>query len=326
MTADSLTVPACRLFSRLRALLAVGVLALVGAMPALGADLNQLLAYDAAAPLDIRVVKREHRNGAWVEDISFSSASGGPRIKAYLVRPTRVNAPHAGVVFGHWYAYEPNSNRTQFLNEATALARLGVVSVLPDALWSSPAWFPGRSWRDDFRSTVGQAKDFRRAFDVLLAQGGVDPKRIGFVAHDFSAMHAALISAVDTRIKAAVLIAGTARWADWYLYGAADGVPTGDALTAYLAELAQIDPLTTVGLSHARLMFQFGEQDFFTPRDNFISFYRASPPTSRIVTYASDHAMTAPVIRLDRWVWLGEQLGLPSSHHDRLKQWAELEH
>lgn len=291
------------------------VLALVFAAPAtaFGHGLQKLLAYEAGLPLDLRVVGREHRPGVLIEDVTYASVTGAPPVAAFIVRPAWVNAPYAGIVFGHWF--EPsaaNSNRTQFLDEAVRLARRGVVSVLPATLWSDPLWFDSRSWRNDFRGTLGQAKDFRRAIDVLQAQGGVDDKRIAFVGHDFSAMHGALIAAVETRVKAWVLIAGTARWADWYLFGAADGVPAGEELTAYLAQLARIDPIAAVAKTRVPVMLQFGEEDFYTPRANFVAFYSATPAkASRIATYPSEHPMDAPIIRLDRDQWLAGQLGLP---------------
>jgi pimeloyl-ACP methyl ester carboxylesterase len=160
---------------------------------------------------------------------------------------------------------------------------------------------------------VQQAKDFRRTLDVLLAQSGVDAQRVAFVGHDFSAMHGALVAGVEKRVKAYVLIAGTSRWADWYLFGAADGVPQGNELTAYREQLALIDPIAALPRNKAPLMFQFGESDFYTPRANFTAFYSAgAATTTRITTYASEHPMDVMPIRLDRDLWLAEQLGLPA--------------
>ena len=307
-----------RLLPRLRqtlrtCLAAAGMaLALVAAPVSQAATLDELLAYDASQPLNLRVIGREHRLGAWIEDVTYDSVAGAPPVAAYIVRPARAQPPYAGVVFGHWF--EPSSstsNRTQFVDEAVRLAQLGVVSVLPATLWSDPYWFDQRSWRNDFQGTLNQAKDFRRAIDIVLAQSGVDNTRIAFVGHDFSAMHGALISAVETRVKGFALIAGTSRWADWYLYGAADGVPTGSELTDYLAQLAQIDPITAVALTHAKLLVQMGEDDFYTPRPNFAAFHAVTPAqTSRLTTYEAQHPMDAPVIRLDRDLWLRALLGL----------------
>ena len=57
--------------------------------------------------------------------------------KVYLVRPA--GPVKAAVLFVHWY--EPgsaDSNRTQFLSQALELAREGVVSLLPETMWSEP--------------------------------------------------------------------------------------------------------------------------------------------------------------------------------------------
>jgi hypothetical protein len=110
-----------------------------------------------------------------------------------------------------------------------------------------------------------------------------------------------------------VLIAGTARFSDWYLFGSASGVPTGEALESFKARLAAIEPVNVIGRSKAAIFFQWGEMDRFTPREDFIALYMAAPATKRIATYPSDHPMSSDIIRLDRFVWLAEQLGPPIS-------------
>jgi pimeloyl-ACP methyl ester carboxylesterase len=128
-------------------------------------------------------------------------------------------------------------------------------------------------------------------------------------------MHGALLSAVENRVAAYELIAGTARWADWYLFGAADGGPAGEELAAYRKQLAPIDPITAVARNRAPVMWQFGEDDFYTPRQNFIGLYAAAAEkTTRINTYGAQHAMDKPIIRRDRETWPRERLGL--SHED----------
>ena len=272
--------------------------------------LDRLLAYDTSLPLDVRLVGSARRGGAIIDDITFAAAEGAPTA-AYLVRPAVGEGPFAGVLFVHWY--EPkaaNSNRTQFLDEAVALAERGVVSLLVATIWSEPDWFPKRLSADDFAHSLRQAHALRRALDLLLAQPGVDPERIGYVGHDFGAMFGAVIAGVETRPRAYVLIAGAARFSDWYLFGAADGLPEGAALEAYRAQLAQIDPVTTLPQAQGSFLLQFGERDFYTPRQNFVAFYLATPAPSQIATYQAEHEMELPIIRHDRTVWLAEQLGL----------------
>ncbi len=273
------------------------------------------LAYEAR-PLDVKVVGTQQKAGVRIEDVTFGSVSGGPATQAYLVRPEvrpeGGSAPFAGVLFVHWYSpRDANSNRTQFLAEAEELARRGTVSLLVSTFWSEQARYRSRKWEEDYQNSVNQAKDLRRALDVLLAQPGVDPQRIAIVGHDYGAMFGAL--AADARVKALAFIAGTARFADWYLFGSATGVPKGDDLEKFRAQLAPIDPVTVLASSKAAVFFQFGEKDRFTPRDNFLEIYQAASGEKRIATYLSDHPMDAEIIRIDRTAWLVEQLGLPPS-------------
>lgn len=292
-------------------LLSVLLLAGVGEAIANAATLEEALAYDAAKPLDVKVVGTEKRSGVTIEDVTFSSVAGNPPIEAYVVRPESGAGPFAGVLFVHWYApRNPNSNRTQYLEEAQALARRGTVSLLVSTFWSDANRYRSRKWENDYQNSLNQAKDLRRALDVLLAQPGVDPKRIAYVGHDYGAMFGSAVASVDPRPKAYVLIAGTARFPDWYLFGSASGVPKGDDLTKFKEQFALIDPVNAIAKTKAATFFQFGEVDRFTPRDNFIEFYKAAPDPKRIATYISEHAMDAEIIRYDRDAWLAEQLGL----------------
>lgn len=276
--------------------------------------LDALLAYEADAPLDLRVVGEQEDGGVRVVDLTFASGTGGPPTEAYLVRPASGDGPFAGVLFVHWFAPpEPTSNRTQYLDEARALARRGVVSLLVSTFWSDEARYRGRRWEDDYRNSIDQARALRRALDVLLAQPGVDPQRIGYVGHDYGAMFGAVVAAADPRPKALVLIAGASRFPDWYLYGSATGVPSGEALERFREEFDRIDPVRVIGQTRAAVFFQFGEEDPYTPREGFIDLYLAAPDPKRIATYPSDHAMAADVIRQDRTAWLVEQLGLPGA-------------
>lgn len=273
--------------------------------------LEQLLAYDSEAPTDVKVVGKEERDGVTVEDVTFASAAGGRPVEAYVVRPSAGAGPFAGVLFVHWFAPpEPTSNRTQYLEEARALARRGTVSLLVSTFWSDPARYRARRWETDFENSVNQAKELRRALDVLVARPGVDPKRVAYVGHDYGAMFGSVVAAVDARPKAYVLIAGAPRFADWYLFGSSSGVPKGADLERFRAQLAQIDPVSVLGRSKASFFFQFGETDRYTPREDFVSFYMAAPANKRIATYASGHAMSADIIRHDRTAWVSEQLGL----------------
>ena len=113
--------------------------------------------YDHAKPLDVRVQSTETRGAVRIDDISFASLDGG-RISAYLVVPSG-RSKTAGALFVHWYDSEsPLSNRTQFLNEAVALAQHGLMSLLVSTPWSDPQWYAKRDVARDFENSVQEVR------------------------------------------------------------------------------------------------------------------------------------------------------------------------
>jgi dienelactone hydrolase len=155
--------------------------------------------YDGGAPLDLQASSAQERADAVVRNISFRRLAGG-RTAAYLVKP-KTAGPRAAILYVHWYEPEsPTSNRTQFLEEAVALAGRGAVSLVVETMWSDPKWFGKRTRDGDFARSVQQVKELRRALDVLLAQPGVDRARVAYAGHDFGAMYGIVMGAVDKRL------------------------------------------------------------------------------------------------------------------------------
>ena len=105
--------------------------------------------YDKSAPLNIKQVGIEERNGVTIYDISFSSPVGerrtavgpnGGTVTAYLIVPPR-QGPFPAVIFGHWcMPGSDKENRNEFLDEAIVLAHSGVVSLLPDHVIVHPGF------------------------------------------------------------------------------------------------------------------------------------------------------------------------------------------
>ena len=190
-------------FVTLLSLVVLGV-----ALPAWGQDFD----YDrtrSAALVDRDVIVRE---------VAFTGPDGAST-EATLVTPARAGR-YPAVLFVHWYGPEDtNSNRTQYVPDALALARHGIVSFLVDTPWSEPSWFPKRNPGDDKAFSVGQVKRLRRALDVLASIDRVDPKRLAFVGHDFGAMYGAIVAGLEPRITNVVFVAGTSKFADWFTLG-----------------------------------------------------------------------------------------------------------
>src|SRR3989442_5724544 len=174
------------------------------------ADMTSHFDYDQKAPLGIKQVGVQQRANATVYDITYDSPKGGV-VPAYLVVP-KGRGPFAAVIWGHWcWQISSLRNRKQFLDEAVALAQSGLVSLLTDHPMSRLGHVQSKDPLDEQNATdfLQQVIDMRRGVDLLTARKDVDPKRIAFVGHSCNAGVGALLSGLDRRFQAFVLMAGS---------------------------------------------------------------------------------------------------------------------
>src|SRR5882762_475688 len=178
--------------------------------PAQDPDLTRHFDYDQKAPLNIKQIGVQRRATATIYDITYASPKGGV-VPAYLVVP-KGRGPFAAVIWGHWcWQNSSMRNRREFLDEAVAMAQTGVVSLLTDHPMSRPGYVPIKDPLDERNATefFQQVIDVRRGVDLLTARRDVDPNRVGYVGHSCNAAVGALLSGLDRRFKAFVLMAGT---------------------------------------------------------------------------------------------------------------------
>ena len=265
-----------------------------------------LFRYNDNLPVAVKEVSSAERGDVTVRDITFSPALG-KEIKAYLVVP-KGNGPFAGILWVHWLG-EEKSNRSQFLDEAIALAPKGAVSLLVDAMWSEPKWFGNRIPEKDYENSIRQVIELRRALDLLLSQPNVDKTRIGFVGHDYGAMYGMLMAGVDQRINTFVFIAATQSLNDWAFLG-----PQPKSKAAYLKQNSNLELTDYLReVRNASKFFQFGKTDaYVSPADTAVLFAAATEPKQRKV-YEAPHKMELEEIVKDRDDWLIKQLKLGSS-------------
>lgn len=219
----------------------------------------------------------------------------------YLVVPDNPSGP--AVMFLHWFDEAPNANRSQFLGEAEDLATRGVVSVLPQLTF--PWHEPPTDTERDLTRIEAEVSWLEAAHSALCKVDGVDRSRFALVGHDFGAMHGLLLLR-DVDAAGAVLIAPTARWADWFL----PFWPIASDRYDYMRALEPVDPITVISGARTPLLFQFGERDFYIAAMTGLGLMRAAPEPKTLLSYDTGHAMDLDRIRADRLDWLSEVLDL----------------
>lgn len=271
--------------------------------------------YEQKAALDIKEVSVINRHGIRIHDITYASPKTG-RVTAYLVVPAE-RGRFAGIVFGHW-GY---GTRTEFLPEAMLYARAGVVSLLVDDLQVRPAPYrrsaPGsepEAVRDNFIQSV---VDLRRGVDLLLARSDVDPNRIAYVGHSSGAHWGAILSAVDRRIKAVVLMAGVPTEATILLesddpdYVGFRQNTTKEQLDNYFRIVSPLDAINYVpNAAPTPLLFQFARFEQYFNEPAMKRYAQAASQPKLVLWYDTGHGLNDVRPLIDRAKWLQKQIGM----------------
>jgi fermentation-respiration switch protein FrsA (DUF1100 family) len=267
------------------------------------------LDYDRSRPIGVQPFSPADRQGVTVKQIAYERLDGTRNAATLVLPPASATGSHAAILYLHWYEPpKPSSNRTEFLAEAIELASLGTTSLLIDTPWRVEGWFASRDGNKDYDFSVHEAKEVRRALDVLLAQPSIDPRRVAIVGHDFGAMYGALAAAADRRVTHLVYMAGNGSMGEWFLF---QPKREGADREAFLAKLHPLDPELALGRFSPRpVLLQFGTKDRFVSVENAKAQADAVTGPKTVKMYeGAEHELTYAASR-DRVAWLKEQLRL----------------
>ena len=276
------------------------------------ADSPRAFEYDSKLPLETQDVGADFRGDIGIYDLSYANPKGG-RVTASLVLPPG-KGPFAAIIWGHWCW--PNSeyrDRKEFLNEAVALAPGGVASLLIDfpiaRAGYQPATDPLSGQQID--ELVEQVVAIRRGADFLISRPFVDPKRMAYVGHSCGATAGGVVSGVDKRFLAFVLMAG----------GLSDEVELNSAefqefrnkwgpakVDAFVARNAWADPGKFVShAAPATVFLQYATAEPFLKPDLAKATAAIVSEPKQFKLYDAPHALNAEA-RRDRVAFLAQQL------------------
>ncbi|HKY54971.1 MAG TPA: hypothetical protein VJM08_11725, partial [Anaerolineales bacterium] len=175
--------------------------------------LQKMRDYQAFESKDLRIIGKRTAEDIESQLLVLQTPFGYRRI-AELFRPT-TEGSFAAILYSHWYEPgSPDSNRSQFVEEAKEMARAGAVCLLVETLWSDPDFFLKRTQDDDMQNSVEEVVNTRRAMDLLLSQPNTDSKRFAYVGHDFGGMYGVLAGSLNQRPTHYIIMAATPRFPD----------------------------------------------------------------------------------------------------------------
>jgi dienelactone hydrolase len=208
------------------------------APPVIGEEAHKLLVrmydYDAAIPLEARVVKRENKEGTTRDKVVFRSTRSF-MVPGYFEVSETAKAPYPCVVLMHGWSggtrnWWEDGGYIHGGEVRKALLAAGFAVFALDAqghgdriaendyhvvnLFEEPGAPPRKNYftlRDVITQTV---LDYRRGIDYLATRGDVDMARIGAMGYSMGGFHAVSLTAVEPRIKAAVGCVVPVTWRD----------------------------------------------------------------------------------------------------------------
>jgi len=264
----------------------------------------RLFAYNRSVAFDLKEESANEQDGVTIRDLNYAAyAPRHGRIKAYLIKPAG-KGPFPGVLFFHWLG-DVKSDRTEFLDEAVALGKQGIASLLIQGYF--PWLEEPTEGQTDRQQIIDQTIEVRRAVDLLLSQTKVDRRRIGFVGHDYGAMFGSIVSGIDKRLKTYVFVAGMGSFSDWSLkYWSG---PSKNGTEVYKQAVRDVDPIGYVSYAApAALFFQFANKDKYISKDVADAFSAAASKPKQVKWYNATHDMNVEEARNDRRKWLARQL------------------
>jgi dienelactone hydrolase len=278
--------------------------------------------YDKSASLNIKQSGIEQRDGVTIYDMSYSSPVGdrgaavgpnGGAVTAFLVVPAG-HGPFPAVIYGHWcMPGSDKENRSEFLSEAVVLAHSGVISLLPDHVTVHPGFVQDTAPLSEQQIAVEVQQDvnLRRGADLLLAREDVAPGRLAYVGHSCDGSAGGILSGVEKRFKAFVIMAGDLSFdVDQKTKSFQEsrqkiGPVEFDAFTA---KYSWMDGGKYISHAAPAAMFlQYGTDEPFLNADLAKQYFDLVSEPKMLKIYDAPHALNAEATR-DRIAFLAQQL------------------
>jgi dienelactone hydrolase/aminoglycoside phosphotransferase (APT) family kinase protein len=267
--------------------------------------LRRQYSYDPL-PLDARAEARVE-GGEWTrEKVSFTAAYGGERVIAQLFLPVGVRSPYQVVIyFPGLLALTAGSSDSfekafEFYNNVLFLIRSGRAVVYPVYQGTherrasvSPTSRQCKETHEYSAYSRQIVQDLRRTIDYLETRPDVDSSRIAFDGWSWGGEVAPRALAVETRFKAAIVIAG--------------------GLVASCRSLPDADALNFAPRVRTPVLMLHGRYDVTTPWETegrpLYDLLGTPAPDKVLKLYDTDHFIPRVDLMKESLAWLDTYLG-----------------
>jgi len=186
---------------------------------------KELYAYDKT-DLQARVeTRKENPNGWTLEKVSFAAAYGDERVPVYIFLPVNSEPPYQAVIYfpGGVSLMQPSSadieNYYEFPMFLSFIVKSGRAAVYPVYKGTFERIIPAvlaahaatANTHQRMELVIQRVKDFRRCIDYLETRPDIDAGKIAYEGMSWGGNMGPLITAVEGRLKASVLLGGSIR-------------------------------------------------------------------------------------------------------------------
>jgi len=274
-------------------------------------ELRALFEYDTSAPLNAVCVQTAETAQAVEERIELDSPGGG-RVAGLLIRPRTVQRPPV-ILFLHGLGGSKNDTRLA----APLAVQHGYAVLGLDAAMHGDRRVEGQMiFSPDLVRTkvafIQSIVDYRRALDYLATRQDVRADKVGLVGASMGAIMGTILTAVERRVAAALLLVGGG---DWKKFIQASQHPAAASLLPILEipqvakELAALDPVTYAPYISPRPVWMVnGRQDEIVPPLAADALHQACREPKRVVWYDGGHLPPLPVLLQVVPQWMDEVL------------------
>jgi formylglycine-generating enzyme required for sulfatase activity/dienelactone hydrolase len=163
-------------------------------------------------PLDARVESSEEAADWRLEVVSFAAAYGGERVPALIYFPKHARPPYQTVVYfpGSGAINQPSVRAAGWPSFLPQSGRVVVVPVYKGT-WErndgTESTWPSLTHRHK-EAVIRQVQDFRRTVDYLATRSDLDLSTLAYFGNSWGGRMAAIIPAVDKRVRVTVALLG----------------------------------------------------------------------------------------------------------------------